>query len=172
MKKYLLTNLVLIISLLGCATPPKEYEGETPNFNLQGEQAVSELEKFTLNSSYFSSNSYFVEMGQQEDIYTFDSLKPLMTSVSPSSFELIETSREWTKYSLYALAGAVGFLAYKLIDGDDWSSSDKIIHYSLLGFSLTSTIIVAPALVSRGASIYNQDLREKFAPGLSFRLFY
>ncbi len=165
MKRVL--ALILSVSLTGCVT---HYQGPTPDFSLKGEAAQKEIEKFQFHFSWWTPAPGFFFMGPKDaaDIYTGDSVKPVMRAVSPESLELEKKAMTWE----YVRLGVLGAgLVYIFADRGDWEESDWAAFGGILAVS-AGIGFYGGSLHKDAIDRYNRDLKEKFTPGLSYNFTY
>lgn len=149
--------------LLGCAT---EYKGSGPNFSSQGQEAETEIKKYTISDSWFRNGTRVREMGPEGNSYWFTSLQPMMTQVSPKSGPIITKGFFWESIGILMAGYAVG-LMQAANNNDSISSIREPMVYAtagVIGAGLYSNYILREAVQQ-----YNHDLKQKFSPQISFK---
>lgn len=161
--------LVLMIFTVGCAS---QYQGPKPDFSLTGEAAKREYEKFEFPESFWRQGIGVQLMGPNEDLYTTESLRPVIESVSPRSWEQNERAQSRIRIGRYLLLGALALVVIELTDEDrHFSNEQAIAYWSLLGVSFGFNF--SAGFVQKSASeMYNEDLRRKFSPALTVNVHY
>lgn len=161
MKTFNLSILFLFsIVIFGCASNKFSYKGPPPDFNLSGEVAKAEYKKFELNSS-FSLVGPVIMMGSERNLYTLSSIQPLIENVSSGA------KIKLRKANYYGAAGFVLIGVALVAFNQHTNFADALALTSIagaVGAGVYSTILVTDAIRD-----YNQDLKNKFTPQLSYK---
>lgn len=167
MKRIFVVALMFAALILnGCATT---YSGSGPNFNLKGAEANREIEKFSIDPNFFEHGVEAAKMGPERTNYWMSSLKPMITNVSPEAAKTLHRADGWFLADQILLLGAVAVLI-----GANPSSTSTAWQgpfWTLWGISVGAGIY-SNVLVSDAIDQYNHDLRQKFAPQISYQFTY
>ncbi len=170
MEKILKTLAILCVLQLatGCVS---KYKGPPPNFELTGESAKLEVEKFRFREGYWSQYPNGFTMGPEAKTYFTSSLEPVIAEVSPQAMRVIEKSKKWEYLEWATLSAALAMLMIEVTDddGDFFTQDQTILYYSLLGISIGSSY-VRLSFMSQAAEQYNRDLGARFTPAIVFNI--
>ena len=155
---------ILLVVLMGsvlfqsCATP---YAGRMPDLSLRGDKAEKEYGEFKFRETFWHQSSRDYQMGSAQTSYTIESLRPLISQVSPLANSKVATADYWTTaqnvFLGVGLASLVGFFAA----GQE--STKSAFALGVYGGSLSSIAcgFVSFFQYSQAATLYNNDLRAK-----------
>jgi len=152
-------EVLLIISLLvqGCATA---YRGPGPDLSLRGEAAKAEYEKFEMSESFWNGGA--TPLGPSNQLYTRESLRPILAEVSPDAIQSMDRARKWQKAVFvsfgFAMAGLLGSLL-----APSGSSTQAILFgggLTMAGVELGCGVISDINLAQSGEE-FNRDLRRR-----------
>ncbi len=154
-------NLIFILLfLLGCSTSQRVLE--KPNFNLKGKAAQKEYKRFevdfiTREQISFSSER-FLEVGSLRA--DNEAGKKLMQDVSPRSVEMLEKRayQSYISWGILALMVADA-LSNKELTNTYWMGLGVLAGYDYYNRYYYNTDI---------RDQFNQDLKKKFSPSLSY----
>lgn len=163
-KNFIILSILLLST--GCVS---NYKGPPPNFDLTGESAKAEVERFKFREGYWSQHPNAFTMGSEEETYFTSSLEPIISEVSPKSMQVIQNSKKWEYIQWVTLGAALAMLAIELNDDDgkSFTQDQSTLYYSLLGISVGSSY-VRLSFISKAAKQYNRDLESRFVPTISF----
>lgn len=168
--KYLIVTKIVILSLLlsSCATT---YRGEAPKFEGNKEERLETYLNYKFKEGYWVQNTDAFTMGDDEQLYTLESLRPVIDKVAPKEVKTeLKRSEIASMVGLGLVGAAIGML-FLGDDVEDWSSGKKAAYWSLLGLSLTGSY-VSIHFINRAAKRYNEGLREKLSLGIKASLNY
>ena len=158
--KSFLTAFCLLTFLLLQACSSKRVS-EKPNFNLTGEAAHKEFEKFELEhvtpwNGKFSDEGVFTTFSMKE-------FKPTLNEVSPKSVEMLVElkTKEYIGWGI-----ALAWIATSFIRESNGGNS-PLYWWGLGGFVGYNFVYLNH---ERGqiSDQYNKDLKEKFAPSIGY----
>lgn len=158
--------IVLSVAISGCVTA---YKGPPPNFNLKGEAALAEYDRFKFYEGIWWQPANAFRMGTNPvGIHWAGSLEPVMSEVSPKALQIEQDSRVYLNAYWISYVAFVGSIIYELSDDDNKMSIEQtVLMYGSLGIALGSIGIRAHHM-RQAAQQYNQDLRTKFTPAISW----
>jgi hypothetical protein len=143
----------------GCVT---SYKGPMPDLTLRGEAAEKEIQQYTLTHQGVK----VLSMGAEKTNYWKGSLLPVVETVSPLAHAEMKRSNWWFHGSYLILASAVLVLTADLSGDHDLDSEG--LYYGLIGASI-GVSGYSYYVNSRATKQYNQDLRTRLTPQISYR---
>lgn len=152
----------LLFLFSSCAS---HYKGPFPKKNVRDEKIKSEeMSKFRFEESFWNQPLKAFRMGPEKKVLTLESLRPLISEVSPQASDKIDSLRPYVSAQTGFFVGCIGFYTAYLIQEDPRRKSTL---YNLgLGsclLSIASGFLQSQGLY-KGAQKYNQDL-EKYISG-------
>lgn len=153
----------LIVS--GCSHQILKYEGQKPNFNLSGEATQQEIKRFELEEDSSICGFPCFKHDAQKRQHTWESIQPLLETVSPYAAQEYQRAKLWRNVQLYSLAvGVAGLFAGLATDGN---KRDMLFSLSLAGsvVSIGSSFYLGK-IQSNIRETYNRELKEKFVPAV------
>lgn len=172
----MIRNTLILLCLLlqfGCAT---KYMGPSPKLddsvkNKTTEERTEIFERYKFKEGYFNQHKNAFKMGSDEELYTLDSLRPVIDEVNPTAVNKeLDKVEILSKVSLGMIGAALAML---IIDSDvaEWSSGQKSAYYGLLGLSIVGNYI-SFSFIENAAVQHNRGLRKKLSLGLKAKLDY
>ena len=161
--RFLSAGLCLAL-LSGCASV---YRGGYPNY--KSSEREQELRKFTMTEGFWRQSPAIMTMN--DVAYTRESIEPLLLEVSPRAIRRIEKAKTWRLVQLLALIPSAAILAATWGSDQGFSRDQSLAVWSGIGLSWGAGFASAFQM-NRAAIEYNEDLRMKFAPAVSFNFEY
>lgn len=156
----MLRNVALLLTLAfavsGCAT----HNGQLPDFSLRGAEAEREIGRYTMSESPWDGGTLIV-LGNTRERYTEESFRPVIESVSPTAGETLKRANRWRIAASVFFGGAI----YALVRGADEVGPGTF--WGLFALNIFSNSR-ADNLKAEAGRQYNQNLREKFNPKVSW----
>jgi hypothetical protein len=161
--RTLLSILLILTTTMGCAHFAT-YGGQKPNFSLTGNAAKEEIHRFRLEEDNFWTCDFpCFENDPLKRQHTWESILPLIESVSPEAVKSYRKAQTLRKVQLYLLGVGVGGLVAGLIAKDNVKQTYLAIS-TIGSISSIGTGMYAAWTLSTIPEIYNRDLGKKFSP--------
>jgi hypothetical protein len=165
--RIVLSFLFVLTTTTGCAHFAT-YDGQKPDFSLTGNAADKEIRRFRLEEDTFWTCGFpCSESDPLKREYTWQSVVPLIETVSPEAMKTYQEAQTARKVQLYLLGAGVGGLLAALIAKDD--AKLVCLKVSIIGsLSSIGAGFYAGWLLSGIPETYNRDLKQKFTPSIGW----
>ncbi len=133
--------------------------------NIPAAQASEEFENFRMEESYFSQGGFY-RMGPGSTAYTIESVRPIITQVSPLAEDKLQTAMKLGEARLIIAAVSLASIlgAYST---DEGPTRDALFTAGTVGAISTFVIgFIQPAYMASSARQFNQDLKQKLNLGV------
>jgi len=159
--------LLLLLCLGVSCTTTRKWDGPDPNFTLSGEAARQELDRYTVVENGLTSQRQGFYMGPRQQLYSFESLTPMMKRITPETADRAAHIQRgfklnrivgWTSLAMLVAGSMVqddlqmGLLSLGGFGAVWWAGRDTYLRWQLTKISPS----------------YNDELQSKFAPRFSW----